>query len=272
MGATTDNVWWHIFISSLAHFLAGYDNPWAISTDKFVFVLQQIWDAVYEQNIEHTITSNGAVFHIAKQNLNNWHAGFAAAAIAAITAFFAEDDDFLDSVERVRFAEYMIKKNHFIFILSNGDNRDTWSVMWRSPLVFQTFAAHFNFIQGQKKVVALEKELHGPRGALALACTAVSSILPYIINGHILFTQEETKHGIVWSASVKKGSHLEFNKTVWGDKTCAYLEPIKALSDESFMLIVEATKTYVKGNASAAASAIDSMEDNSDYGDLFNFH
>ncbi|KAG9313628.1 hypothetical protein JVU11DRAFT_5960 [Chiua virens] len=155
--------------------------------------------------------------------------------------------------------------------VDNGDNRDTWSGMWRSPLVLQTFAAHFNFIQGQKKVVALEKELHGLHGALALACTAIFRVLKYIIDGHILFTQEETKHGIVWSASVEKGSHLEFNETVWGNKTRAYLEPIKALSDESFMLIVKATKTYVKGNASAAASAIDSMEDNSDYGDLFNF-
>lgn len=48
----------------LAHFFAGYDNPWAINTNKFVSILQEIWDVIYEEKIEHTVTSNGAVFHM----------------------------------------------------------------------------------------------------------------------------------------------------------------------------------------------------------------
>ena len=63
-GAMADNMWQCLFISTLAHFVARYDNPWAINTDKFVSILQVIWDVVYGGKIEHTVTSNGAVFHI----------------------------------------------------------------------------------------------------------------------------------------------------------------------------------------------------------------
>ncbi|KAN0074470.1 hypothetical protein V8E55_011882 [Tylopilus felleus] len=268
-GATTDNIWRRLFISALAHFFAGYDNPWAINTNKFVSILQEIWNVIYEEKIEHTVTSNGAVFHMAKQNLNNWRAGFASAAIVAITAFFAEDPDFLDPAVRTAFATDMIKKNRFFFVQNRGDKSRDWTGMWRSALVLQTFAAHFNFIQGRTKVPTLEKELHGPRGALALACAAVLQVLRYIADGNISFTQEQTKHSVVWSASVEKGSQFEFNETIWGDKTCNYLGPIKALSDENLSLIVEDTKKYIKGTATV--SSMDSVEDNSDYGDLFEF-
>jgi hypothetical protein len=48
-----------------------------------------------------------------KQNLNNWSGGLAAAAIAGITAFFAEDTDFLDPMMRTQLATEMKKKINF---------------------------------------------------------------------------------------------------------------------------------------------------------------
>ncbi|KIN95141.1 hypothetical protein M404DRAFT_166585 [Pisolithus tinctorius Marx 270] len=115
LGSTVDNIWRQVFISALAHFTAGYDNPWTIPTKKFMMILQVIWDRVYEGEIEHTITNVGPIFHIisiiAKQSLNNWHGGFATAAPAVITTFFANDTNFKDPKRCVEFAKVMLKRN-----------------------------------------------------------------------------------------------------------------------------------------------------------------
>lgn len=52
--------------------------------------------------------------------------------------------------------------------------RKAWTGLWRSPFVLQTFAHHFHFVQGSVEVTNLPFEQCGPRGALALACAAVS--------------------------------------------------------------------------------------------------
>ena len=51
-----------------------------------------------------------------------------------------------------------------------------WTGLWRAPLVLQTFAHHFNYIQGRMDVPTLDSELDGPRAALALSCAAVSTV------------------------------------------------------------------------------------------------
>ncbi|KAG6369747.1 hypothetical protein JVT61DRAFT_13616 [Boletus reticuloceps] len=167
-GATTDNMWRCLFISALAHFTAGYDNPWVINSEKYLSVLQVIWDTVYDGKIKHTIIANGPVCSIAKQNLNNWRGGFAAAVVTAITAFFAEDMIFLDPEMRAMFAADMKKKKLFLFATNNGNDKNKWTGLWRSPLVLQTFAAHFNYILGRAEVPVLEDGFRGPRTALAL--------------------------------------------------------------------------------------------------------
>ncbi|KIN93017.1 hypothetical protein M404DRAFT_36479 [Pisolithus tinctorius Marx 270] len=111
LGSMVDNIWRQFFISALAHFAAGYNNPWAIPTKKFMTILQVIWDRVYEGEIEHTVTNGGPVFHIAKQGLNNWCGRFTAAATAVITTFFANDADFEDPKQCVEFTKAMLKRN-----------------------------------------------------------------------------------------------------------------------------------------------------------------
>lgn len=65
-GCTTDNIWRRLYISTLAHFAAGYHNPWSIPSDKFRAALQEIWDTVYAGNIEHIIMANGPVYQIVR--------------------------------------------------------------------------------------------------------------------------------------------------------------------------------------------------------------
>ncbi|KAF9218845.1 hypothetical protein BS17DRAFT_770428 [Gyrodon lividus] len=117
---TMDNVWRRLYISALAHFAARYGNPWSISSEQFRSALQEIWDMVYGGDIEHTVTASGLVFHITCYTM--------------------------DAVPRIEFAKAMLKKNHFLFSQNKGT--DSKSRLWRSPLVLQTFAHHFNYIQG----------------------------------------------------------------------------------------------------------------------------
>jgi len=44
-----------------------------------------------------------------------WHRGFGITACSILTAFFAQDTDFLDPVVREDFSRAMLKHNQFIF-------------------------------------------------------------------------------------------------------------------------------------------------------------
>ena len=68
-GATDDNAWRWLFISSLAHFAAGYDNPWSIPDNKFRDVLQEIWNTVYQDKVEHSVVVGGPVYRLVSTNL-----------------------------------------------------------------------------------------------------------------------------------------------------------------------------------------------------------
>lgn len=63
-GCTTDNVWRRLYISTLAHFAAGYSNPWSIPSEIFRAALQEIWDTVYADNINYTVVVSGPVYQI----------------------------------------------------------------------------------------------------------------------------------------------------------------------------------------------------------------
>ncbi|KIJ06885.1 hypothetical protein PAXINDRAFT_19912, partial [Paxillus involutus ATCC 200175] len=169
-GCLTANVWRRVYISALAHFAAGYQDPWTIHDEDFKNALQLIWDEVYKNSIKHTVVVGGPVYYVAKQNLRIWRTGFAAAAVTVITAFFAHDSDFKDAEQRTEFSAAMLKKNRFLFEQNCGLDKKTWSGMWRSPFVLQTFAHHFNFIQGCIEIPQLNGKLGGT--ALALAAAA----------------------------------------------------------------------------------------------------
>ncbi|KAI6044797.1 hypothetical protein EDC04DRAFT_2639816 [Pisolithus marmoratus] len=253
-GCTTHNVWRRLFISALAHFAAGYNNPWSIPSVKL-------------RKITHVVTVGGPVFHIAKQSLNHWRSGFAAAAVAIITIFFANDVDFEDAAHRIEFSKAMLKRNRFLFSQNKGTDSKAWSGLWRSPLVLHTFAHHFNYVQGRADVPTLDIELGGPRTALALSCAAVCRMLTLVSNNNVSF--ETASSGDMWTAVIPKGIQYEFNDVVWGPTTRRYLEPIKELSEEQFALVVKEVQKFVKATVMPASS--DSAEVYSEYEDLFTF-
>ncbi|KAI5985148.1 hypothetical protein EDD15DRAFT_2200763 [Pisolithus albus] len=254
-----DNTWRHLFISALAYFAAGYDNPWAIPDDKLQHVLQEIWDTVYRDKVVYTVVIGGSVYSLAKQGPSNWH--------------------FEDSTARMNFANAMLKKNRFLFGQNRGTDNKTWTGLWRAPFILQTFAHHFNFIQGHADISTLYNDFSGPHTVLTLAATAIFIFLlfsqtygtDFILTlslGHMSF--KTTQPGDVWTAVIPKGGQFEFGEAVWGTMTRRYLEPIKELSDEQFGLIVEDTQKFVKKVTAPTASALESVGED-EFDDLFTF-
>ncbi|KAI6037766.1 hypothetical protein EDC04DRAFT_2604547 [Pisolithus marmoratus] len=63
-GAMNNNMWQQLFISTLTHFTAGYDNPWTIPNDRLKHVLQEIWDTVYWDKVAYTVVIGGPVYSL----------------------------------------------------------------------------------------------------------------------------------------------------------------------------------------------------------------
>ncbi|KIK97642.1 hypothetical protein PAXRUDRAFT_135919, partial [Paxillus rubicundulus Ve08.2h10] len=63
----------------------------------------------------------------------------------------------------------------------------------------------------------------------------------------------------------------DFNETVWGKMTRHYLEPIEALLDEQFELVVKETQKYGKGKGKGVAttSLENSANDDGEFNNLF---
>ncbi|KAG9310741.1 hypothetical protein JVU11DRAFT_9346 [Chiua virens] len=91
LGTTANNKWQRVFLSTLAHVVSTYENPWSIPDDVFLVILQKVWDMVYKLSVLHTVETGGPVHHISKQALTNWRAGFASAAVITVTSFFSDN-------------------------------------------------------------------------------------------------------------------------------------------------------------------------------------
>ncbi|KAI6117805.1 hypothetical protein EDD16DRAFT_1707369 [Pisolithus croceorrhizus] len=225
-----------------------------------------------------------------KQGLSNWHAGFAAAAIAVITTFFAHDVDFEDLTPHMKFADAMLKKNWFLFSQNRGTDNKMWTGLWQALFILQTFTHHFNFIQGHADISALSNDFSGPHTALMLTSAAififliislrcmvlillchfsqVCQTLSLVTEGHMSFKM--TQLGNVWTATILKGGQFKFGKAVWDTMTRHYLEPIKELSDEQCGLIVEDTQKFMKKVTAPMASTLESVGED-ELNDLFTF-
>ena len=66
-GATNNNVWQRVFISTVAHLAGTYENAWSIPDDTLRAALQKIWDIIYKNSIPHTVDIGGPVYYIVSQ-------------------------------------------------------------------------------------------------------------------------------------------------------------------------------------------------------------
>ncbi|KAG1869707.1 hypothetical protein C8R48DRAFT_771096 [Suillus tomentosus] len=284
-GCQHNNTWRRVFIPTVAHWAGGDVEPWGPGDHELRDVMQNIWDHIYKGRIEHKISSSGAVLKVAKQRLMEWRGGFGVAACSILTAFFAQDTDFLDPEACKEFSRAMLKQNRFIFRDNAGLTPKAWTGMWRASFVLQTFASHLNFTYSHVGIPDLDTEAIGVRAAFALAVTAVCRILQLVVDGNITFDivsetrskctkATKTGDGDIWTSVIKKGEHFAFSKPVWGPMTQKFMQPIMALPNEDFASIVQEAQQYAKHprstGSSRATSNVAPDEDN-EFADLFAF-
>ncbi|KIK83031.1 hypothetical protein PAXRUDRAFT_14637 [Paxillus rubicundulus Ve08.2h10] len=166
-----------------------------------------------------------------------------------------------------------------------GVHKKGWSGIWWSPFILQSFTSHFQFIQGHIKIPELGSEQTSARTALTLASAAVYHTLMLVANKNITFKSlgaagGSQKHsgvvmdgdGAVWEPSIPKGAQYEFNEAMWGMKMRVFLEPIMALSNNNFAMIVDEAQASIKGGKGVMNSApLDNKDKDSDVQDLFAF-
>ncbi|KIK77440.1 hypothetical protein PAXRUDRAFT_17496 [Paxillus rubicundulus Ve08.2h10] len=264
-GCQEGNLWHGTFIPTLAHCCGGSVDPFTIKVADLRDAMQSIWDEVYGDNIEHDIETTGAVFHVAKQRLNEWCGRFAATAIMVLANFFIQNTDFHYVNIRMEFAAAMLEKNCFLFSENSSVDHKVWLGMWRGSLVVQTFASHFNFVSGHIKIPELDSENISPWAALTLAVTAK----------HAVVIKAET--GMTWEVIIPDSKAYGFNVQIWGKILKKFLVPIIVLTDENFMKVIREMQQYVKptakGKEKVLGSALSSeMAGDNDFEDLFEFH
>ncbi|KAG1908201.1 uncharacterized protein F5891DRAFT_1179716 [Suillus fuscotomentosus] len=213
------------------------------------------------------VKNNKSLTTSAKQCLMEWCGGFGVAACSILTAFFAQDADFLDPVARVDFLKAMLKQNRFVFRDNSGLIPKNWMGMWRSPFVLQTFTSHLNFTFGCVEIPTLDTKNPSARAAFALTVTAISLDLD--------FNCAKTDDSDVWTPVIAKGEQYSFRKPIWGGMTLKFMGLISALSDNDFASIVEEAQQYAKnlknvGNLRTTTSVAPDKDDI--FADLFAFH
>ncbi|KIK37998.1 hypothetical protein CY34DRAFT_91716, partial [Suillus luteus UH-Slu-Lm8-n1] len=271
-GCQHNNTWCRVFIPTVAHWAGGDVEPWGPDDHELRDIMQDIWDHIYKGRIEHEISSSGAVLKVAKQHLMEWRGGFGVAACSILTAFFAQDTDFLDPEACKEFSQAMLKQNRFIFRDNAGLTPKAWTGMWRASFILQTFASHLNFTYGHVGIPNLDTEAIGARAAFTLAVTAVCRILQLVVDGNITF--EITGDGDIWTPVIKKGKQFAFSKPVWSPMTQKFMQPIMALPSEDFTSIVQEAQQYAKHPRSTGSSRATSNvapDEDDEFADLFAF-
>ncbi|KAG1844847.1 hypothetical protein DFJ58DRAFT_843940 [Suillus subalutaceus] len=187
--------------------------------------------------IQHEISRSGAVLKVAKQRLMEWRGGFGVAACSILTAFFAQDTDFLDPAAREDFSRAMLKHNRIIFRDNLGLVPKDWTGMWRSPFGLQTFTSHLNFTFGRVEILDLDTREHYS----SLMGTSLSKSFK---NPAGKCKGAKTDGGDIWTPIITKGEQFAFSKPIWGHMTVKLMGPIMALSDDAFASIVAEAQQY----------------------------
>ena len=67
-GSRRDNAFRRKHVTTVAVFVAGYKDPWIVSDEDAILVMQKIWDKVFlnssHPDIQHQVVLNGPVFSI----------------------------------------------------------------------------------------------------------------------------------------------------------------------------------------------------------------
>ncbi|KAG1807118.1 uncharacterized protein BJ212DRAFT_1485773 [Suillus subaureus] len=239
-GCLDQNLWCGVFIPTVAHAAGGKNvHPWLIEDDVLIPILTKAWNIVYADNpslMKYQIVPGGAVYHVVKQCLSEWHGGFGSAAVMIIMSLMASDTTYETDQEHTEFAKFWLEDNCFLFSDVSSDDPEAWSGMWQSTFMLQTFAAHLNYTQGQMEIPALNSKDEIMWASLALSAGAVKRTLYLLSVGLMSFTitvatgkgkkkaantthkgKASASNGNIWEAVI--GENESFSEPLWGYNT-----------------------------------------------------
>ncbi|KIM91584.1 hypothetical protein PILCRDRAFT_738 [Piloderma croceum F 1598] len=159
--------------------------------------------------------------------------------------------------KRQAFTSYYLKDLHFLYKDSNRDDKTKWKGVFRSPFVFQTFAAHLADIKGSQKILSLhdpEKPTPSPIGALGLAAVAVERALTLIATGTLTVEMAHAARGrtithprtLNFSTNKDSMRQMGFSDASWGKATHNYAKLAHKLTKAKFNVIVKEAQEFMK--------------------------
>ncbi|CDO73952.1 hypothetical protein BN946_scf185016.g109 [Trametes cinnabarina] len=171
-GAQDGNRWKGVFVPTLLKALGTRDDPWNVTDQGMVAIMQSIWDATYGSRLPFTIKVNDAVHALASQRIYEWRSAFGSAALQSFDSFFnSMGNDFPDIQSRQAFCS-SIKDNGRLFY--KEPEGDTKKGLYRSPFVIAVLAVHMSAIHGAIHVPSLYANPMDeyPYGAIGLSAAA----------------------------------------------------------------------------------------------------
>ncbi|KAG2037782.1 hypothetical protein BDR03DRAFT_982005 [Suillus americanus] len=107
-GCLDQNLWHGVFIPTVAHAAGGENvHPWSIEDNVLIQILTKAWNIVYADNpslMKYQIVPGGAIYHVVKQRLSEWHGGLGSAAVMIIMSLMASDTTYETDQEHTEFA------------------------------------------------------------------------------------------------------------------------------------------------------------------------
>ncbi|KAL6301398.1 hypothetical protein BKA93DRAFT_828356 [Sparassis latifolia] len=183
----TLKLWWQVFVSTLECYVGTMRDPWSISDEKAVAVLQCVWDAVFTKaKIEHKVTREDFVCKLANQRLCEWCNGFGSTVLVVLGNLFGSDEDFEMTEQRANFAKVLLHKQRFVWNDADGPNESSFRGLFGSPLVLRTLAYYYKSTEGTINIPALYAiemgESNKPYDAIRLAAASVCMIRFFMVH------------------------------------------------------------------------------------------
>ncbi|KAG1871739.1 hypothetical protein DFJ58DRAFT_722473 [Suillus subalutaceus] len=264
-GCLDRNLWCGVFIPTVAHAAGGENvHPWLIEDNVLIPILTKAWNIIYADNpslMKYQIVPGGAIHHVVKQCLSEWHRGFGSAAVMIITSLMASDTMYKTDQEHTKFAKFWLEDNHFLFSDVSSDDPEVRMV--RDVAVYIYVADFCCTSQGWMEIPVLNSEEEIMRASLALSAGVVKCALYLLSVGSMSFTitaatgkgkkkaanttrkgKASASNGDIWEAVI--GENESFSEPLWGYDTHMFMQAIKNVPSTAMEGIIQQAQEYMK--------------------------
>ncbi|TFK52050.1 hypothetical protein OE88DRAFT_1644628 [Heliocybe sulcata] len=183
-GIGHDVRWNKMFIPTVYNYVATHRDPWTISDEDFVPVLQEVYNSVFRDDYgTYQVKAKDAIYTMTHKRLHDWRNGLGNAAIQVLEAYWnSQQGKFTTYSERQAYAADAVKNYKFSFAQTNssGSPQD-WDGLLQGALIVRTLAFHYSIVK-QATICPISATVHqgrdkAPVGAIGLAACVVERIL-----------------------------------------------------------------------------------------------